>query len=341
MRLLSLLAVASLVSSALVAQSQVFSINGRGSSFTSRARLGTRPGETLMGLHKSHWRGLADNGTRCEITQIGLVDQDQNSNTQESFHLLIRSGTDATGPATGVAGRIARFGPLLMPSTPTGSINAWIQTVTPRNPAAIPCESHRSWGAELTNSPNWPADGMSCHSTTNSVIRNLLCCHRGAQPHGYYFVTGSARATAELRTWRMRFGLSTDRQILQLGATGRNLDPVCGTMQHYGMGGMFPGTGQTLSARITQCRAGDAVSSYLCVGFLPGGLAISPGTRLWVNPSPLVLQVGLSVAIGSTVTHLLGVTPAVLVAVGPLPIQAVVVRRGVMRMTNANATTIL
>ena len=45
-------------------------------------------------------------------------------------------------------------------------------------------------------------------------------------------------------------------------------------------------TGETLSARITQCQPGDTVISYLCVAFLPGGLALSPGSRLWVNPSP-------------------------------------------------------
>ena len=121
MRLISVLTVGLLISSTAIAQNQAFSIHPGSTSYTSRGNLGTGSGETLMGLHTSHWAGLGDTGSACEVTQLGLVDQDQNSNTQESFNLVLRNGTDANGPGTGASDVIASFGPYRMPSTPTGS----------------------------------------------------------------------------------------------------------------------------------------------------------------------------------------------------------------------------
>ncbi len=292
-----------------------------------------------MGLHSSHWRGLGDSGTQCEINQLGLVDQDQNSQSQESFHFVIRRGTDTNGPGTAASDLIGRYGPLQMPSTPLGSINAWIQTMTLGTATAIPCDEHMSWGVELTSSPNWPTDGMSCHTSFNTTTQNGQYCHRNAEPHGYHFTTGSNRATAEVRTWRHRLGLSSARNVLQLGATGSSVGGGSGA--RYGLGGMFPATGETLSGRITQCLAGDTVLSYLSLGYLSGGLALFPGTRLWASPSPLLVLVGASTASGGSETHSYGSTPSTAVPFGPLPFQAAVIRNGELSMTNANAISIL
>lgn len=328
-----------LIASTVVAQSRSFEIYPGRTNASSRGGLGTASGETLMGLHASHWRGLGDSGTQCEATQLGLVDQDQNSMTQESFHLVIRSGSDSNGPGTSSADRLARYGPFKMPSTPAGSTNAWIQTITLGSPAVIPCDAHFAWGVELTSSPNWASDGMSCHTSFNRMGSNGQFCHPNAETHGYYFSTGSAKATGEVRTWRHRLGLSSLRNVLQLGASGASLGG--GASQRYGMGGMFPATGETLSGRVTQCMAGDTVWSYLGVAYLGGGLSLAPGTRLWLNPSPLMVPVGASTASSGSETHSYGPTPSLSSTIGPLPFQAAVIRRGTVFLTNSNATTIL
>ena len=267
------------------------------------------------------------------------MDQDQNSGTQESFHLVIRSGSDSNGPGTGNGDRIGRYGPFLMPSTPSGSINAWVQTVTLSSPAPLPCDSHIAWGVELTSSSNWSADGMSCHTSFNRMGSNGQFCHLNAEAHGYLIPTGSTKATAEVRSWRHRLGFSSDRNLFQLGASGLSLNG--GARQRYGMGGMFPATGETLSGRVTQCLSGDTVLSYLGIVNLQGGLSLTPGTRLWLNPSPLMMLVGASTATGGAETHLYGATPSVPSSLGTLPFQAAVIRNGVLSLTNAHATTIL
>ena len=260
MRFISVLAAGLLISSTAIAQSQTFAIHPGSTSYTSRGNLGTGSGETLMGLHSAYWQGLGDDGSACSRTQLGLVDQDQNSNTQESFHLVIRSGTDSNGPGTGSSDVLYRYGPFNMPSTPTGSINAWIQTVTLGTPAVVRCGDFHSWGAEMTPSTNWSRDGMSTHTAFSRTNRNMQFCHLNSEPHGYYFTAGSSRATADTgnaRTWRYRMGLSAARNVLQMGSTGNVLGG--GTNQRYGMGGMFPNNTETLSARTTQCPAGADV----------------------------------------------------------------------------------
>lgn len=338
MRFLPFLAVG-LLAAVACAQSRTFEIFPSNTDASSRGGLGMGSGETLMGLHTSYWRGLGDNGTQCEVTQLGLVDQDQNSRTQETFHLVVRRGSDANGPGTSSADRIARLGPFKMPSTPVGQLNAWVQTVTLVTALVIPCNSHFAWGAELTSSPNWSSDGMSVHTAATGTAHNGQYCHLKAGAHGYYFATGSSKATAEIRTWRHRLGLSAARNVLQLGASGVSLGG--GSRLRYGMGGMFPATGETLSGRLSQCLAGDTVFSYLSLVQLSGGIALSSGTRLWINPSPLLVLVGASTATGGSETHLFGPTPSLPSPVGPLPFQSAVIRSGTLFLTNSNAVTIL
>jgi len=340
MRLISVLTVGLLISSTAIAQSQTFAIHPGSTSYTSRGNLGTGSGELLMGLHTSHWRGLGDNGKACEVTQLGLVDQDQNSNTQESFNLVLRNGTDANGPGTGAGDVIASFGPINMPSTPTGSINAWIQTVTLSNAQAVPCDAHFGWGAALTNSSNWSRDGMSVHTAFSRSNRNMQYCHLNSEAHGYYFPAGSSQATRDLgnaRTWRLRMGLSTARNVLQLGSTGAVLGG--GTNQRYGMNGMFPNTGETLSARYTQCTAGATVQSYVSFMYGPA-IPLVAGTRLYLNTAFFMMLVG-STAAGGNETHLFGPTPATPSILGPVPFQGAIIDAGALSLSNGNSTSIL
>jgi hypothetical protein len=340
MRFLSVLTVGLLISSTAIAQSQTFAIHPGSTSYTSRGNLGTGSGELLMGLHTSHWRGLGDNGRACEVTQLGLVDQDQNSNTQETFHLVLRNGTDANGPGTGATDLIGRFGPLSMPSTPTGSVNAWIQTTTLSTPQAVPCEAHFGWGAELTASSNWSSDGMSVHTAFSRTNRNMQYCHLNSEPHGYYFPAGAAQATADTgnaRTWRLRMGVSAANNVLQMGATGTVLGG--GANQRYGMNGMFPNTGETLSARYTQCTAGATVQSYVSFGY-GTGLSLTAGTRLYLNPAFFMMLVG-STAVGGNETHLFGATPATPAVIGPVAFQGAIIDAGSLALSNGNSTSIL
>jgi len=340
MRFLSVLTVGLILHSTAIAHNQAFAIHPGSTSYTSRGNLGTGSGELLMGLHTSHWRGLGDNGRACEITQLGLVDQDQNSNTQEQFHLVLRNGTDANGPGTASTDLIGRFGPLSMPSTPTGSINAWIQTSTLSSPQAVPCDAHYGWGAELTNSSNWSRDGMSVHTAFSRTNRNMQYCHLNSEVHGYYFPAGSATATRDLgngRTWRLRMGISADRNVLQMGATGNVLGG--GTNQRYGMNGMFPNTGETLSARYTQCAAGDVVMSFIGFAYGPA-LPLGTSSRLYLNTA-FFMNLGTTTSAGGSETHLFGATPATPSIIGPLPFQGAIITGNDLNLSNANSTSIL
>ncbi len=343
MRFLSVLAVGLLIAPATIAQHQLFEIHPGSTSYTSRGNLGTGSGETIMGLHSTHWRGLGDNGKTCELTQLGLIDQDQNSFTQESFHLVIRTGDDINGPGTGIADRIARFGPILMPSTPTGSVNAWGQTITFSTPVTVPCDAFYGFGAELTNSTNWAADGMSCHTSFNRTTRNRQYCHMNSEAHGWYFQNGAATATADktnYRTWRMRTGTTDTRPNLQLGATGTALGG--GANQRYGMNGMFPDTGETLSARVTQTTATSTVMTYLDLGYGPGLAMFAGSSRLWLS-ALAATQVGNSTGTATGglkhTEQLFGTTTGV----PPIKIefQSAVIDSGRGSLTNGNSCSIL
>jgi len=346
MRFLSVLTIGLVISSSAVAQNTAFEIHGT-TSYTSRGNLSTGSGELLQGLFSSRWTGLGDSGAACNHTQIGLVDQDQNSVSQESFHLLTRAGTDATGPGTTGADIINRWGPFLMPSTATGSVNAWIQTVTIGGAGGtLPCEGFAAVGTELTDSPNWAADGMSQHTSYGRANRNRQWGHANGLPMAYYMPTSSGVMTLDTtnaRTWRARLGFPSTSPILQFGTT-TDIGMVAGGVApdgatRYGANGMFPAIGETLSARTQGVLAGDTVMTYLSFATFPGGLVISAGARLWLHPAVLI-QVGNTTAVGITEVHPLGVVPPV-GPLGPLPAQSAVIRAGALTLSSVNQVEIM
>lgn len=321
MRILCVLAIA-LITDPSFAQANV-SLKPSTTSFTSRGNIGSGSGDILMGLHKSHWRGIGDNGTNCQTTGFRSILQDQNSATQESYFWIVRGGTDAAGPTTGTAGLIHRFGPINMPYVAAGGAHAWILTITLSTPVNNPCEAHLSVGAEMDAQPNWPADGMSCHASTSALASQ----HASARDMTWQIVNPATSAShpSSKRSWAqvMRVGTPT----MQMSVNGKKT-----------IGGMFPLVGATLAAQVTNAEAGASSFFFLGIDVQATGFTFLPGTaRLYLGFTKIKLLGIATVSAAGIANHPLAAVPSQTPNV-TLWFQALVIGTN-ENLTNAQATT--
>lgn len=314
--------VINLIAAPSLAQAEV-TLKPTTTSFTSRGNIGTGLGDILTGLHSSHWRGIGDNGTACEVTGFRAILQDQNSATQESYHWIARSGSDTNGPTTGTGGLLHRIGPLNMPQVSAGGSHAWILTVTLSTPAAIPCESHLSFGTELSAQPAWPADGMSCHASTSALADQ----HANATDMSWQIIGTAAGAThpSSKRSWAQRALVATP--TLQMSVNGKK-----------SIGGMFPVIGGSYAGQVTNAEAGATSLLFLGVNSQASGFALLPGTaRLYLGFTKIKLLTNATVSAGGVADHPLAAVPSQIPAF-TLWLQAVVIGTN-EDLTNAHATT--
>ena len=167
------------ITSALSAQ-QVFELYPGSTHFTSRGNVGRDAGETLQGIHSSHFRGIGDNCAACVIPNVRGFLQDQNAATRETFYWIVRKGDDTNGPGVGTANEIAKIGPLRPPRSTTSRAMAWVLTTSLARAVQLPdCESHFSFGIVLSPAPKWTTDGLSTHMSRGETGRRCSsrnCC---------------------------------------------------------------------------------------------------------------------------------------------------------------------
>jgi hypothetical protein len=305
-----------------LAQSSI-SLKGSATTSTSRGNIGTGAGEIHMGLHTSHWRGIGDNGAKCNIVGFRSALQDQDASTQESYEWVIRSGTDIDGPVVGAAGELHRFGPLKMPSVPAGGARAWMLSTTLAKPVSIPCAAHVSVGIALTKQAQWPADGMSCHIATGVNSSQ----HANADDMAWQIVDGIPAAThpSAKRAWS--HSILLDRPTLQMSIAGKK-----------SIGGMFPESGLMYAGYVSGAEARATSLLFLGVDAQRRGFPLVPGTaRLYLGFTKIKLLGVARVNAGGNAAHVLGKVPS-RAPIDTLWLQAAVIGTR-DHMTNAQATT--
>ncbi|MFQ5503220.1 MAG: hypothetical protein ACE5F1_00305 [Planctomycetota bacterium] len=329
------------LSSLSVAQNQIEIYPGV-TSFTSRGNISRGSGETLQGLHDSHWRGIGDNGKACAINSLYVVTQDQNASTRETFHWVIRKGTDAAGPTTGKAGEVAVIGPLQTPPSTSTTPAAWGLTANLTTPATLPsCVGHYAFGLRLGPSPKWTSDGQSTHASRQSAAAS----HANQGDHAWQIIGAATTAThpSLKRSWRYRVNALPDASpTCQVG----NILSATGTPKN-GMGGMYPNTAATppngLVATIRSNGNKSGSSVLLASAARTAGIPVFPGTsRAYVSPvGLLVLGTTTLDAQGNGRITIIGSVPTGLL--GTVYVQALNFSTGFTKitMTNSHGFTLL
>ena len=119
--------------------------------FYDRGNLGTSEGEVLQGYHKSTLAGLGDDGTAARIERVVTPIADFRNNTQETYDVVVRGGTDAAGPDLSVAPLGEVIG-LNTPLLTNGNRTAWYLTARFAAPIAIPRNDFFTVGLRLRSS---------------------------------------------------------------------------------------------------------------------------------------------------------------------------------------------
>jgi hypothetical protein len=284
-----------------------------------RGNLGTGQGEMLQGYHKSTLAGLGDDGSVARIDKIVTPIADFRNDTQETYDVVVRGGSDAAGPDLSVAPLGEVLG-LTTPRLTNGRATAWYLNARLSAPITIPQNDFFAVGLRFEAEPTWPSDG-------NAVMVSPQASHRSGpqQEDQAWNVVGDASngnaagATVSqpmgMVSYHMRLG--TTQPVFQLGVDD-------GGVQRFGYGGMFPDSGVSVLAATVQHRAAGAGGQGFA--FVFASLPINPfsfpipgvNNRLWVNPGVLEPLGGFPLAASD------GVGSAVLFPVPAMPPGTVV-----------------
>lgn len=237
-----------------------------GSPFTSRGNLGVNAGELLQGFHKTHHRGLGDRGNGCVISGARLVVQDQNAATQETYSVIFRGGSDTRGP---YGAAIATIGPFQTPRATGGA--AWRVTIMFTTPVKVPCKEFFALGVKAPAASGWTTDGFSVHTFVMPA-----CANARLQDHAWDVMGSTARHPGTTpSSWRMGL-LINDAALLQMGTASTP----------YGIDGMFPTVGCSLTALVTYPKAKFGAGQSL----LFAGTARMPSIPLFRGTAGLYLS---------------------------------------------------
>lgn len=193
-------------------------------SFTTRGQIATLAGEVHQGFHSDYWKGIGDH-----VTGLTINTQDRQAATQEPYGLVLRTGTNTSGPTAGINGEMCVVLGLM---TPLGvGITSWQITTSFFTPCRIPAKGFFSAGVRLAANAGYPGtDGQSVHSSDFNVQQS-----RPDQGDHAWVMVGTNAATNFLSKRSLRIRIHTDAPILQ------NSDFAWSTGPHSrGMGGMFP-----------------------------------------------------------------------------------------------------
>lgn len=234
------------------------------SAFTSRGNLGTGAGELLQGFPTAHHRGIGEQAGGCLLQGFRLVMQDQESSTAATYEIVIRGGSGTGGPTT----QLARVGPLSLPPGGGGAA-AWRVTTSFQTPITLPgCDQFFAAGVALPAAPSWNTDGLSARIEISSNA------HARAISHAWQTTAAGTQRLTTASSWM--FELRTDASLLQIGA---------GT-DRYGLEGIFPGTGNDITARAR--FAPTTFGGGICAVWL--GTWRQPGTVLFPGTAKLYLS---------------------------------------------------
>ena len=299
------------------------SLKGSTTTATSRGSIGTNTGEILTGFHRSHWRGIGDNAGSCQIQGFRATVQDQDSSTKESYHWVIRKGSDAAGPAVGSAGLLHSFGSFDMPKVKTGGPHAWSITVTLATPATIPCLSHVSVGIRLKAAAQWPNDGMSCHMSPGTSADQ----HGNAHDMSWQIEDGWVDHPSGNRAWAQSVLVNTP--TLQMSINGKK-----------SIGGMFPKSGHLVyAANVSGAEANANSLLFLGVDTLPFGFPLVPGTaRMYLGFTKIKLLTATTADGNGDAYHSLGFVPS-RSPIDTLYLQVAIFGATRHYLTNLHATT--
>ena len=295
-------------------------------TWSSRGDLGAGAGETLQGVHASHHRGFGDTGFSCKISGLGARLQDQDRSTPETYRWIVRSGSDGSGPGTGSGAVIADIGPFVTPSGGSG-VAAWQLDTIFSSAITLPdCTSHFSFGVSLAAAPNWDADGLSTHASADTEQNS----HSGQEDHAWQILSGAPSAThpSDKRTWR--YSLLVDNGALQIGSFDR-----------YGMGGMFPRIGSSLTVRVHYpSNTQDGLSFLVLDTSRSAGIPVAAGTsRLFLSGLTAILPVELIDSQGTALHTVFTALPSAAAGLGTFHFQAGAKKNNVWTLSNSQSLT--
>lgn len=260
-------------------------------NFTSRGSNGLNPGELFMGYHKANWRGIGEfSASITEISKLRAMAQDQLLSTQEKYSWIVRSGTDAKGPALGTAGEIHVSAVMTTPPSTAASVGSFAITYIPKTPIKIPPDSFWAVGLRLGPAPQWTNDGFSCHMAVGQKTpTNTSGAEAGTQQvdHAWDILMNATAATHPSMNRSYKIWIDVRNPAFQVGNvfTGR---------ANYGPGGLFPdmvvqNPPQGLSMRImAKGTSGQYAFVFVSGSFFPFKLPVYFGTRLYLHPTTLL-----------------------------------------------------
>ncbi|MBK8974691.1 MAG: hypothetical protein IPM29_02085 [Planctomycetes bacterium] len=257
--------------------------------YYDRGNLGVSQGEVLQGYHKSTLAGLGDDGSAARIESIVTPIADFRNNTQETYDVVVRGGSDAAGPDL----TVAPLGEVLGLNTPlltNGNRTAWYLNARLSVPIPIPQNDFFTVGLRFEAEPTWPNDG-------NAVMVSPMASHGSGmqQEDQVWNVVGDASngnaggAVVSQPIGRVSYHMrvGTSQPVFQLG-----VDDL-GTLR-FGYGGMFPQSGVSTLAAMVQHRSAAAAGqgrAFILAAMPIWTLSLPiPGinNRLWLNPTVLI-----------------------------------------------------
>ena len=303
MRLANLFFASLLLAPTAIAQN-TFEIWPGVTNFTSRGSIGNNPagGELLQGIAAAAFTGIGDNGAVARVDGFSMILQDQNTDTQEDYYLVYRSGDDTAGPNGTNTGLLCRMGPFTSPPRGTGGpIQAFTVTQTFGTAACLDLCNFSAFGVQLEQAAGtgWTSDGLSCHISRGdgAFAQSVQSAASTAQDQGWQIIDDVVTHPSLKRSWR--FGLITSTALLQLGNGGTS----------YGQGGADPDVGVPYSGRVRYGSTSSVDNSWM---FISGsricpGVSFQPGMRIYLGSihGPFATTVPPS---GEAV-HDLGMTP--------------------------------
>lgn len=249
--------------------------------FASRGDLGASAGEMLQGFHASHWRGLGGVGNFGQIAGFRASSlQDADRRTAETFRWVVRTGSDAAGPAPTAANELFVSGlQTLGPVLGGGSI-AWDVTSTLRTPIRIPGATFFAVGIRVPANAKakYQTDGLSVWIGANLSGKDDNMASRFAVDQAWQIVGDRVTHPSGKRVWRL--GFQTAGPSLQFGnMVGTTKWPV-----RFGSGGLFPAPTQGLAYRVRASGRDGQIALMLLSTSDFNGFALSIfGSRFWLE----------------------------------------------------------